>query len=145
MRFGVYILLLSLTKAQAEYAQSIRFNSQSLENYSSRQNKMSDTTTIMDIELSERYDQEEDIYYVTVKTGEPSFVVENDDRLLIEAGIFTGLPTGFRILNFSKNKNVVNGFKPRFIALCKKAGLHKKTEMKARQVKFEKFFEAVAA
>ncbi|HEY2329487.1 MAG TPA: hypothetical protein VGI63_06705 [Verrucomicrobiae bacterium] len=106
---------------------------------------MSEATTIMDIELSERYDQEEDIYYVTVKTGEPSFVVENDDRLVIETGIFTGLPTGFRVLNFTKNKEKVGSFKHLFVAACKKAGLRKKTEMKVRQQKIDKFLESVAA
>jgi len=32
-------------------------------------------------EFSEIYDQEDDIYYVSFKTGEPSFVVEVDDIL----------------------------------------------------------------
>ena len=99
----------------------------------------------MNIELSERYDQEEDIYYVTVKTGEPSFVMEHDDRLLIETGIFTGMPTGFRVLNFTKNKEAVGGFKHIFTALCKKAGLRKISEMKVRQQKIDKFLEGVAA
>lgn len=53
-------------------------------------------------EFSEIYDQEDDIYYVSFKTGEPSFVVEVDDILLLEVGIFTKTPTGFRILNFKK-------------------------------------------
>lgn len=54
-------------------------------------------------DFSESYDSEDDIYYVTFNTGEPSFVEEEDDVLLWEIGIFTGEPTGFRILNFSKN------------------------------------------
>ena len=58
----------------------------------------------MNINFAENYDQEEDIYYVTFKTGEPSYVMELDDVMLIEAGIFTNMPTGFRILHFSKNK-----------------------------------------
>ena len=58
----------------------------------------------MNIDFAENYDQEEDIYYVTFKTGEPSYVVELDDVMLLEVGIFTNIPTGFRILNFSKNK-----------------------------------------
>lgn len=58
----------------------------------------------MNIDFSEYYDEEDDIYYVTFKTGEPSGVVEFDDVLLLEVGVFTGLPTGFRILNYSKHK-----------------------------------------
>lgn len=58
----------------------------------------------MNIDFSEYYDEEDDIYYVTFKTGEPSGVLEIDDVLLLEVGVFTGLPTGFRILNYSKQK-----------------------------------------
>lgn len=58
----------------------------------------------MNIDFSEHYDEEDDIYYVTFKTGEPSGVLELDDILLLEVGAFTGLPTGFRILNYSKQK-----------------------------------------
>jgi len=58
----------------------------------------------MDIDFCESYDQEDDVYYVTFKTGEPSYVMEVDDILLLEIGMFTNEPTGFRILNFSKNK-----------------------------------------
>ncbi len=57
-----------------------------------------------DVDFSEHYDQECDIYYVTFKTGEPSYVMEIDDVLLVEMGMFTQMPTGFRILNFAKNK-----------------------------------------
>lgn len=60
----------------------------------------------MNIAFDEYYDEEDDIYYVTFRTGEPSYVIEADDILLIEMGIFTDLPTGFRILNFHKNKIV---------------------------------------
>ncbi|HWY39345.1 MAG TPA: hypothetical protein VNX27_00975 [Chthoniobacterales bacterium] len=56
----------------------------------------------MNIDFSESYDPEEDIYYVTFKTGEPSIVAEMEDNLLVEVGMFTGMPTGFRILNFKK-------------------------------------------
>lgn len=52
---------------------------------------------------SETYDRENDTYYVTFNTGEPSYCVEVDDVLLIEVGLFSGLPTGFRVLNFSKS------------------------------------------
>jgi uncharacterized protein YuzE len=57
----------------------------------------------MNVDFDEYYDEECDIYYVTFKTGEPSHVVELNDILLIEVGMFTSLPTGFRILNYSKN------------------------------------------
>lgn len=62
------------------------------------------TKGTMNIDFSEYYDEEDDIYYVTFKTGEPSGVVELDDILLLEVGAFTGLPTGFRVLNYSKQK-----------------------------------------
>ncbi len=52
--------------------------------------------------FSEIYDSEDDVYYVSFETGEPSYVEEVDDILLIELGIFTNMPTGFRILNFKK-------------------------------------------
>ena len=55
------------------------------------------------VDVSEVYDAEDDTYYVTFQTGEPSYVVEVDDVLLLEVGVFTDLPTGFRILNFEKS------------------------------------------
>jgi uncharacterized protein YuzE len=58
----------------------------------------------VNIDFTETYDQEDDIYYVTFKTGEPSYCVEVNDNLLLEVGMFTKLPTGFRILNFQKSK-----------------------------------------
>jgi len=64
---------------------------------------MKSTKIEMNIDFDENYDEESDIYYVSFKTGEPSYAVEVDDFLLIEEGVFTGLPTGFRILNFRKN------------------------------------------
>jgi hypothetical protein len=105
---------------------------------------MSRNTNTEDIELSERYDPESDIYYVTVKTGEPSFVVEHDDKLLIENGFFTRMPTGFRILGFSKIKGA-SGFKHVFKELCKKAGLRRAQELKVREQKIEEFLEKVEA
>jgi hypothetical protein len=56
------------------------------------------------IECSEVYDQEDDTYYVTFKTGEPSYCIELDDICLLEVGVFTNLPTGLRILNFHRHK-----------------------------------------
>lgn len=59
---------------------------------------------MMNIDFDEVYDQEDDVYYVTFKTGEPSYCVEIDDRILLEVGIFTNLTTGFRVVNFHKSK-----------------------------------------
>jgi hypothetical protein len=98
-----------------------------------------------DIEISERYDPEDDIYYVTLNTGEPSLVQEHDDRLLFEVGIFTGLPTGFRILNYTKNKRYVDDFKGAFVEMSKKAGLRKAKTLESRQRRIVRFFEDVAA
>ncbi|MDP2928665.1 MAG: hypothetical protein Q8O01_01195 [Candidatus Omnitrophota bacterium] len=58
----------------------------------------------MDIPFSEVYNEEDDVYYVTFNTSEPSYCQEIDDILIMELGLFTHLPTGFRILNFSKNR-----------------------------------------
>lgn len=58
----------------------------------------------MNIPFSETYNEEDDVYYVTFKTGEPSYCHEIDDVFVLELGLFTNLPTGFRILNFKKNK-----------------------------------------
>ena len=58
---------------------------------------ISDTST-----LEESYDPETDTMYVSFGTGEPSYVEEVDDFLLIEKGMFSDLPTGFRILNFKE-------------------------------------------
>jgi len=57
---------------------------------------------MMNIDFEEVYDQEDDTYYVTFKTGEPSYCVEIDDKILLEIGLFTNLTTGFRILNYRK-------------------------------------------
>lgn len=48
------------------------------------------------------YDREDDVYYVSFGTGEPSYCVEVDDMLVVEVGLFSNLPTGYRILNRSK-------------------------------------------
>ncbi|MBU0614122.1 hypothetical protein KJ766_02460 [Patescibacteria group bacterium] len=58
----------------------------------------------MNIPFSEIYNEEDDVYYVTFKTGEPSYCYEIDDVLALELGLFTNLPTGFRMLNFKKQK-----------------------------------------
>lgn len=66
--------------------------------------KMKIGSSETNLEFSETYDQEDDTYYVTFKTGEPSYCIEMDDTMLIEVGLFTNLPTGFRILNFNASK-----------------------------------------
>ena len=55
-------------------------------------------------EMTELYDQENDVYYFTFKTGEPSYCVEVNDVLVLEIVLFTQLPTGFRILNMAKQE-----------------------------------------
>ncbi len=55
-------------------------------------------------EMTELYDKENDVYYFTFKTGEPSYCVEVNDVLVLEIGLFTKLPTGFRILNLTKQE-----------------------------------------
>jgi uncharacterized protein YuzE len=100
-----------------------------------------------DIEILERYDQEDDIYYVTMKTAEPSFAEEVDDVLLVEFGMFTNMPTGFRILNYAKNKITADAFKLKFKEACKAAGLRKlkSSETRQRQIerRIDRFFDAV--
>jgi hypothetical protein len=99
-----------------------------------------------DIEVSECYDKDADVYYVTVMTGEPSIVEEQDDRLLVEIGIFTGLPTGFRILNYSKHKNAAHALRDAFRQVCKKMGLRKiKNDLEVRHRRIDKFFEKAIA
>jgi hypothetical protein len=102
-----------------------------------------------DIEILEQYDQEDDIYYVSMRTAEPSLVEEVDDTLLVEFGMFTNLPTGFRILNYAKNKIKADAFKINFKAACKAAGLRKlkKTEDRRQQMerRIDQFFDKVGA
>jgi hypothetical protein len=57
---------------------------------------------IKELNLSQIYDSEDDICYFSFGTGEPSYVEDVSDEILIELGIFTNMPTGFRILNFKK-------------------------------------------
>lgn len=94
------------------------------------------------IEVSEVYDKESDVYYFTVRTGEPSIVVEHDDQLLIEIGMFTRFPTGFRILNYSKHKKRVPSYRDYFKKICNQLGLRKlKDDLEIRQRRFDRFFE----
>lgn len=55
-------------------------------------------------DMIENYDPETDTMYVSFGTGEPSYAEELDDVLVLEMGVFSRLPTGFRIINFSKHK-----------------------------------------
>ena len=59
-------------------------------------------TALKTPKVSQVYDAEDDIYYVSFETGEPSYVEEVEDDIAVELGIFTNMPTGFRILNFKK-------------------------------------------
>jgi hypothetical protein len=100
----------------------------------------------MNIDFDEYYDKEDDIYYVTFKTGEPSYVVEVDDVLLIEMGLFTDLPTGFRILNFHKNKITSIAFLTKKIKKAmEKAEKEHSTNFRRRENRIEHLLEKVLA
>jgi uncharacterized protein YuzE len=96
-------------------------------------------------EISEQYDQESDVYYVTFKTGEPSIVKEHNDRLLVEVGIFTGFPTGFRILNYTKHKRTARVFTAIFKEAFRKARLENTRHLETRERRISSLFEKVAA
>ena len=55
-------------------------------------------------QIIESYDSEADTLYVSFGTGEPSYAEEIDDVFVVEMGMFSHLPTGFRVINFSKHK-----------------------------------------
>ena len=55
-------------------------------------------------QIVENYDSEADTLYVSFGTGEPSYAEEIDDVFVVEMGMFSHLPTGFRVINFSKHK-----------------------------------------
>ena|SRR2546423_12694294 len=63
------------------------------------------TNTIDKIEMDEVYDPEDDVMYVSFKTGEPSYCIEIDDLIMIEVGEFSKMPTGFRILQYHKKRD----------------------------------------
>jgi hypothetical protein len=108
--------------------------------------KMKGSKGAIAIDFSEQYDQEDDIYYVTFKTGEPSYVVEIDDVLLIEVGIFTQMPTGFRLLNFTKSKV---GNLTLLVAKIEKAlapaKIRRLADFRARETQVERVLEKVLA
>lgn len=54
------------------------------------------------------YDEFGDVLYVTFGTGEPSYCEEIDDFLLLEVGIFSNLPTGFRFIGFKEKMKHIN-------------------------------------
>ena len=101
----------------------------------------------MNIDFEEVYDQEDDVYYVSFKTSEPSFVVEVDgtDNLLLEVGMFTRMPTGFRILEFSKGKIKQVEFGVIFKLLKKtiEQAAKESTSLRQREVQVEKVLETV--
>jgi uncharacterized protein YuzE len=55
-------------------------------------------------QIVESYDTAADTLYVSFGTGEPSYAEEIDDVFVVEMGMFSHLPTGFRVINFSKHK-----------------------------------------
>ncbi len=63
---------------------------------------MPENAAVTDRLWEEVYDHENDVYYLSFGTGEPSYCVEVDDSLLIEIGLYSGLPTGYRLLNKTK-------------------------------------------
>lgn len=83
----------------------------------------------MNINFEEIYEQETDTYYVSFNTGEPSYAIEVDDILILEAGMFTNMPTGFRILNYKSNP--VKGVQF-LIKKIKKANVDAQKENKGR-------------
>jgi hypothetical protein len=54
------------------------------------------------------YDEFGDVLYITFGTGEPSYCEEIDDFLLLELGIFSNLPTGFRLIGFREKIKHIN-------------------------------------
>ena len=110
---------------------------------------MSKTLQEPKIEFAERYDQEEDIFYVTFKTGEPSWVAEHDDIILVEIGVFTGMPTGFRILNFTKNKQSAVELVESLLSLlketAKEAKINANKGLQDRESSMRKFLQKITA
>jgi uncharacterized protein YuzE len=48
------------------------------------------------------YDEDADVLYVTLGSGEPSFSQDVDDHVVIDFGMYTGAPTGFQILHMAE-------------------------------------------
>ena len=102
-----------------------------------------------DVEFYEQYDQEDDVYYVSFRTGEPSLTSEQDDALLIEVGMFSGMPTGFRILNYTKHKAAANtlkhGMKTLFQNIIQAAQNKAKSESLERENRISRFLDKAIA
>lgn len=103
------------------------------------------TNSSPEIEVFEQYDNEDDVYYVTLRTGEPSIIEEHDDRILVEFGMFTQMPTGFRVLNYTKHQTEATVFKKVFLEFCVKLGLHKLEESKTWKRHLNKALEEAVA
>jgi hypothetical protein len=56
------------------------------------------------IKMKHSYDENADVLYVRFGDGEPTFVENLDDFLMIEIGWFSGLPKGLRILSPKHHK-----------------------------------------
>lgn len=63
-----------------------------------------------------RHDKGADVLYVSFGLDEPSFCEDFTDFILIERGIFTKLPTGLRVINFSKHADELMKELPRIRA-----------------------------
>ncbi len=100
----------------------------------------------MNIDFYEVYDQEDDIYYVSFKTAEPSYVIEIDDVLLLEVGMFTNMPTGFRIMNFKKHKvRAVKIFAQKVKKSIEEATKDFRSNLRTRESQVERTLEKVLA
>lgn len=55
-------------------------------------------------EITFEYDKDGDVLYVSVGTGEPSYVEEIDDVLVLEKGFYSHQITGFRIIGAQLHK-----------------------------------------
>lgn len=97
--------------------------------------------------FNEVYDQEDDIYYVTLKTGEPSYCVEIDDMIVAELGMFTNSFTGFRVLNFNRNRNAIKQtyLTEKFKQEMKHSQRSAKQSQQAREAALEQALEKVLA
>lgn len=90
------------------------------------------------------HDEVADVLYVTFGTGEPSFCREIDDVLIVEIGAYTKLPTGFRILDFSKRKRYEITFKcikDKFNDIEQTAISHSRSEASEREKIFKEILE----
>lgn len=99
----------------------------------------------MNIAFEEDYDQEDDIYTVSFRSEEPSYVDEVEDNLLVEVGMFTGMPTGFRILNFKKANIGRVVFEKAVTTIFESARDRFKSDYDSRERRFGESLEKVLA